>query len=104
EALAVRRAVKGKHDRYVFTSEDGPMPAQNGLVWKQWRLAVKKVGLEGFRFHDLRHMRASWHAQNGTPAFIRLQLGGWSSEKMVRRYAHLDTSHLAEWADNTRKK
>lgn len=104
EALAVLRTVKGKHDRYVFTYEGGPIPAQNGFVWKQWRLAVKKVGLEGFRFHDLRHTWASWHAQNGTPAFILQQLGGWSSEKMVRRYAHLDTSHLAEWADNTRKK
>jgi len=104
EAVRVLRTVQGQHEEYVFTYEGGKLPAQNGYFWKQWRLAVKEAGLEGFRFHDLRHTWASWHAQNGTPSFILQQLGAWSDERMVRRYAHLDTSHLAEWADNTRKK
>lgn len=104
EAMRVLRTMKGKHAEYVFCYEGGPIPAQNGYVWKQWRKAVASVGLKGFRFHDLRHTWASWHMQNGTPAFVLQQLGAWSEERMVRRYAHLDASHLAEWASNVGKK
>lgn len=100
EAVRVLRTVQKQHEQFVFSYQGGPIPAQNGYVWKQWRLAVKAVGLKGFRFHDLRHTWASWHAQNGTPAFVLQMLGAWSSEKMVRRYAHLDASHLAAWAHN----
>lgn len=104
EAVRVLRTVKGQHDEHVFTYEGGPVPAQNGYFWKQWRVAVKAVGLEGFRFHDLRHTWASWHAQNGTPELVLQQLGAWSDGRMVRRYAHLDTTHLADWAGNVGRK
>jgi len=47
----------------------------------------------------------------GTPAancdiIALMKLGGWKSEKMVQRYAHVNVSHLAEsidalpWADD----
>ena len=49
-------------------------------------------------FHDLRHTWASWHVQNGTPLFALQELGGWETERMVRRYAHLSADHLAQWA------
>lgn len=100
EAVRVLRTVKGQHDEYVFSYEGGPIPAMNGYVWKQWRKAVKAAQLEPFRFHDLRHSWASWHIQNGTPAYVLRELGGWSSDSMVKRYAHLDSSHLAQWAHN----
>jgi hypothetical protein len=39
--------------------------------------------------------------QGGTPLFALQELGGWETEKMVRRYAHLAAGHLAAYAANT---
>ena len=46
-----------------------------------------------------RHTWASWHVQSGTPLFALQELGGWETEKMVRRYAHLAAEHLAMYAE-----
>ena len=64
--------------------------------------ACEKAGIVDFRFHDLRHTWASWHVQAGTPLFILKELGGWETLEMVRKYAHLDASHLAEYADQVK--
>jgi len=52
------------------------------------------------RFHDLRHPWASWHVQAGTPLFVLTELGGWETLEMVKKYAHLNAGHLAEYANN----
>lgn len=62
--------------------------------------AMKEVGLRDFRFHDLRHTWASWHVQNGTPLFVLKELGGWETLDMVKKYAHLDAGHLAQYANH----
>ena len=49
-------------------------------------VAIKRVGLQHFRYHDLRHVWASWHVQSGTPLFALQELAGWETERMVRRY------------------
>lgn len=60
---------------------------------------MQRAGLEGFRWHDLRHTWASWHVQAGTPLAVLKELGGWSTLDMVMRYAHLAPEHLAEHAE-----
>jgi len=67
---------------------------------KAWREALKRAGIDDFRFHDLRHTWASWHVQRGTPLHILQELGGWESTEMVKRYAHLTAKHLADHANN----
>ncbi len=63
-------------------------------------LALRNTGFERrIRFHGLRHKRASWHAQAGTPAQVLQELGGWSTGDMVHRYAHFGVDHLAAHAD-----
>ena len=36
--------------------------------------------------------------ESPTPLFASQELGGWETERMVRRYAHLSADHLAQWA------
>lgn len=83
---------------YVFA--DHLKRAPIGSPKTAWRTACKKAGLQGFRFHDLRHTWAAWHTMNGTPPIILKTLGGWSSLAMVERYSALNPGHLSEWADN----
>jgi integrase len=59
---------------------------------------LKRTGIENFRWHDLRHTWASWHVQQGTPLHVLQELGGWSGQEMVQRYAHLSAQHLAGYA------
>jgi integrase len=69
-------------------------------VWANtWTGACKRAGVPGFRFHDLRHTWASWHAMAGTPLSVLQELGGWHSHEMVQRYAHLSPEHLANAAE-----
>lgn len=97
-AMNVVREQRGKHLSHVFTYEGQPIKQ---VSTRAWYLALKRAGIEDFRWHDLRHTWASWHVQSGTPLFALQELGGWETEKMVRRYAHLAADHLALHAANT---
>jgi integrase len=97
EAVLVLRRQLGKHQTRVFTYQGKPVIDVNT---KAWRLALKRVGIVDFRWHDLRHTWASWHVQNGTPLHVLQELGAWESVEMVRRYAHLGQNHLASYAES----
>lgn len=84
------------HAKHVFYFR-GRAPIRQ-VSTRAWRLACESVGLAGFRFHDLRHTWASWHAEAGTPLQVLQELGGWLSFSMVQRYAHLSPGHLAQYA------
>lgn len=98
EVAAVLKRWKGKHETHVFVFRKKPVYQ---VATRRWREAVKALGMEGLRFHDLRHTWASWQAQAGTPAYALRELGGWATEAMVRRYAHLGVSDLAAFADRS---
>ena len=95
-AMSVIRSQIGKHQTHVFTFRGKPVTVVNTI---SWRKALKRAGIEDFRWHDLRHTWASWHVQAGTPLHILKELGGWSDLKMVLRYAHLSSDHLAQYAN-----
>ena len=95
-AVAVLRGQIGRHHTNVFTYRGKPVHQVNT---KAWHRALKRVGIENFRWHDLRHTWASWHIQEGTPLHVLQELGGWSSQEMVQKYAHLSCEHLAQWVD-----
>lgn len=97
EAVIVLREQWGQHLRWVFPTIHGH-PARNANT-VTWRNALRRAGIENFRWHDLRHTWASWHVQAGTPLPVLKELGGWSSLEMVLRYAHLGAEHLAEHAE-----
>ncbi|HEU0187471.1 MAG TPA: site-specific integrase [Gallionellaceae bacterium] len=95
-AVTILRRWQGVHEKYVFVFEGKPVIQ---TATKTWRKACASVGLTNFRWHDLRHTWASWHAQDGTPLHVLQELGGWHSAEMVRRYAHLSTMHLADYVN-----
>ena len=95
-ALEVLRRQLGKHRVRVFTYAGKPLGSANTLAWRK---ALKRAGIENFRWHDLRHTWASWHRQAGTPTHELQRLGGWRSSMMVERYAHLAPDHLARAAN-----
>ena len=95
-AVKVLRRQLGKHSERVFTCRGRPISWANTLAWRE---ALKRAGIENFRWHDLRHTWASWHRQSGTPTDELQRLGGWRSSVMVERYAHLAPDHLAKAAN-----
>ncbi|WP_025872701.1 site-specific integrase [Methylobacillus glycogenes] len=97
EAINILKGQIGKHPVWVFPYKGKPVKQTST---KAWRKAVAAAGIApGFRWHDLRHTWASWHAQDGTPLNVLQELGGWATAEMVQRYAHLSTEHLAQWVN-----
>jgi integrase len=50
--------------------------------------------LNGYTWHGNRHTFASRLAMKGVPDRTIMQLGGWRSERMVKRYSHLSADYL----------
>jgi len=99
-AVEVLRDCVGKHQEYVFTyaprRRDGqvihqPIRQANTAAWRK---ALKRAGITNFRWHDLRHVAATWLAEEGASGMTMMEFFGWKSESMARRYAHLNTAHL----------
>lgn len=98
QAQEVLAAQRGKHDEWVFPYKGRPVQELNTRTFRQAR---ERAGVPNCRFHDLRHAWASWLSQDDTPALKLMQLGGWRSVKMVQRYSHLQTEHLATAVEST---
>jgi len=86
----------GKHPTIVFTYSGESIEQVSTAAWYK---ALKRAGIEDFRWHDLRHTWASWAVQSGVPLFALQEMAGWETEGMARRYAHLAAGHLAAYAD-----
>ncbi len=69
-------------------------PFRSRAMRRVFERAVKKAGLQPFRFHDLRHTFASRLAMQGENDRTIMALGGWKSPAMLSRYAHLSPAHL----------
>ncbi|KAB2308494.1 site-specific integrase [Betaproteobacteria bacterium SCN2] len=95
DAIEILSRQVGKHPERVFTYRGKPIKNANTRAWRE---TLKRVGIEDFRWHDLRHTWATWHRRAGTPTHELQRLGGWRTASMVDRYAHLAADHLAESA------
>lgn len=94
---ALQRTGKGR-EGFAYTYRGKPL----GSPKTAWNKATARAGVPGFRWHDLRHTWASWHAMAGTPLDVLQQLGGWETREMVQRYAHLAPSYVSQFANNSR--
>ena len=80
DAMAVLNEEKGKHPERVFTYKGRPLGQANT---RSWRNALKRAGIKNFRWHDLRHVWATWHVMAGTTMAELQELGAWKSAEMV---------------------
>lgn len=85
-AMGVLLKRKGMHPKYVFTLNGKPF---SEIPAVSWHSALRRAGIEDFRWHDLRHTWATWQRQAGTPTYELQRLGGWKTVSMVDRYAHI---------------
>jgi integrase len=61
---------------------------------REWRPALKAAKIANFRFHVCRHTFASRLAMSGVDLYTVQRAGGWKTQAMVERYAHLSPDHL----------
>ncbi len=93
-ALTVLNAQPRVSD-YVFTYDGERVTRFNNHAFRKARV---RAGLPNLRWHDLRHTFATWIAQAGASDRILQTAGGWTSPKMVGRYAHLRGDDTLKYA------
>ncbi len=76
---------------YVFLGRKGKPFVDLKISFKQ---ACAKAGIEGFRFHDLRHTYASHLAMRGVHMRALQELLGHKTIQMTQCYSHLSPEHL----------
>lgn len=94
EALRTMKLNGSAKSEYVFPNPSG-FPGPFKQFDHRWYEALTAAGLEGFRFHDLRHCCASYLAANGASLLEIADVLGHKTLAMVRRYSHLTQSHKA---------
>ncbi len=83
----------------VFRRPDGkPYESRGGKgggqVKKAWGSMIKRAKIEDFSPHDCRHTWATWFYKSSRDSLGLMRAGGWKSERMVARYAHLNPDDL----------
>jgi integrase len=73
-------------------------------IRKPWESALKRSGVQDFRFHDLRHTTASYLAMSGASLLEIADILGHKNLQMVKRYAHLSDPHTHKVLDSMSKK
>jgi len=76
----------------------------DGKVWAytldglraSWRRALKHAGIEGLRFHDLRHEATSRLIEKGFNPMEVSAITGHKTLQMLKRYTHLRAEDLAK--------
>jgi integrase len=76
---------------YIFCSPQGKFLHN---FERYWRPALEAAKIPDFRFHDCRHTFASRLAMAEVDLYTIQRAGGWKTQVMVQRYAHLSPNHI----------
>ncbi len=71
---------------------------------KPWQTALKRAGIDNFRWHDLRHCTASYLAMNGASLAEIAEVLGHKTLQMVKRYSHLSDGHVSSVVESMNAK
>lgn len=74
------------------SKEDTERPMDLRFPWEQ---ALKKAGIENYKFHDNRHSCASYLLMSGASLAEISEVLGHKTLAMVKRYSHLSEVHSA---------
>ena len=83
-----------KENDYVFGYGKDGKPFRHWWISKSFRDTCRSVGVENFRFHDLRHDFCSKLVQRGADLYSVAGLAGHKDIKTTQRYAHLSPEKL----------
>ena len=90
---------------YVFPSQTGqtPINARNYMN-RVFLKALKRAGIDGFRWHDLRHTFASRLVMRGVDLRTVQELLGHKTVAMTQRYSHLSPEHQLDAVQRLNRK
>ena len=71
---------------YVFVNPETNKPYND--IKKAWGSALKRAGIENFRFHDLRHTVATRLAESNVDLVVVKEILGHADIQTTMRYAH----------------
>jgi integrase len=94
------RYVAPDADAYVFTAARGERLRRSNFRRRHWQRATAVAGLEGLRFHDLRHtFVALWVDAGANPKEVSVRAGHTSVAFTLDRYGHLYQDRTDDIAD-----
>lgn len=103
-SLAKDVQVWGEPEQLVFRSERNKNLRSPNFNRAVWRPAIKAIGKEGLRIHDLRHTYCALMVQAGVhPKAIQRAMGHSSITVTLDRYGHLLGNALEEAAGSLEK-
>jgi integrase len=80
---------------FVFGLAADGMPATQEATSVAFTRALRALGPSGISHHTFRHTGATVMVANGVSLRAVQTIGGWSTLRMVERYAHVDDAELA---------
>ena len=99
--LALSNPVRPLDTDLIFWGEPGRDGKRRPYEFRPaWHRTLKEAGIQGFRFHDLRHEAVSRLVEAGLGDQEVAAISGHKSMQMLKRYTHLRAEDLVERLDH----
>ncbi len=95
EAVLDRQRARQKHPKGRHHLQPVWTYTREGMR-ASYNKALKKAGIEGLTFHDLRHEATSRLVEKGLPIMTVQAITGHKSTQMLKRYTHISAQTLVE--------
>ena len=101
----LKRSMKVPHlgTMFIFCTENN-RPHHKQKVHRFFKEALKKAGINDFRFHDLRHCYGTWLADSGADIYTIARLLGLKDIRMATRYTHITTAAKTDVVDTLERR
>ncbi len=75
---------------FLFFRRVGEAYHPIGDFKRAWKTCLRLAGIQGFRWHDTRAQAATDLIDNGTPERVVMQIAGWKTDMLGKRYYNRD--------------